>query len=225
MKMSESIANISAGLVQFQGLVNNPEKKSINPHFKSKYADLDEVINTIRPALEKCGLAFIQNPIHEDGKVGVYTLLIHKSGEFIQFDPVMIPLQKATPHQVGAALTYAKRYSLGSALGLATEEDKDGNEINNHKNQSIKNKQAKQETLGERKAKGIKAMYDEVKRKNLTEDEYKAILKAETGKTDAKELDLEQIIGLYKFLKNHTSDELKETARAYMEQQKAAGAA
>src|SRR5690606_312584 len=114
---------------------------------------------------------------------------------------------------------------LGAALGLATEEDKDGNEINNHTNQSIKNKQAKQETLGERKAKGIKAMYDEVKRKNLTEDEYKAILKAETGKTDPKGLDLEQIIGLYKFLKNHTSDELKETARAYMEQQKAAGVA
>lgn len=225
MKTSEAIANIAAALVQFQGLVNNPEKKSINPHFKSKYADLDEVINTIRPALEKCGLAFIQNPIHEDGKVGVYTLLIHKSGEFIQFDPVMIPLQKATPHQVGSALTYAKRYSLSSALGIATEEDTDGNEINNHNNQSIKNKQVKQETPGERKAKGIKAMYDEVKRKNLTEDEYKAILKAETGKTDPKGLDLEQIIALYKFLKNHTSDELKETARAYMEQQKAAGAA
>ena len=222
MKMSESIANISVALVQFQGLVANPEKKSINPHFKSKYADLDEVINTIRPALEKCGLAFIQNPIHEDGKVGVYTLLIHKSGEYIQFDPVMIPLQKATPHQVGAALTYAKRYSLGAALGLATEEDTDGNEINN---QSSKNKQVKQETPGERKAKGIKAMYDEAKRKNLTEAEYKAILKAETGKTDAKGLDLEQIIGLYKLLKNNTSEELKETARAYMEQQKAAGVA
>ena len=222
MKMSESIANISVALVQFQGLVANPEKKSINPHFKSKYADLDEVINTIRPALEKCGLAFIQNPIHEDGKVGVYTLLIHKSGEYIQFDPVMIPLQKATPHQVGAALTYAKRYSLGAALGLATEEDTDGNEINN---QSSKNKQVKQETPGERKAKGIKAMYDEAKRKNLTEAEYKAILKAETGKTDAKGLDLEQIIGLYKLLKKHTSEELKETAKAHLAQQKAAGVA
>src|SRR5690606_12165513 len=188
-------------------------------------AELDEIINTIRPTLEKHGLAFIQNPVQSDGQVGVYTILIHKSGEYIQFDPVMIPLQKATPHQVGAALTYAKRYSLGAALGLATEEDKDGKEINNHTNQSINNKQAKQETLGERKAKGIKAMYDEVKRKNLTEDEYKAILKAETGKTDPKELDLEQIIDLYKSLKKHTSDELKETARAYMEQQKAAGVA
>src|SRR5690606_30175798 len=151
MKTSESIANIAAALVGFQSEVANPEKKGINPHFKSKYAELDEIINTIRPTLEKNGLAFIQNPIHEDGKVGVYTLLIHKSGEFIQFDPVMIPLQKATPHQVGAALTYAKRYSLSSALGIAAEEDADGNEINNHANQSIKIKQAKQETLGERK--------------------------------------------------------------------------
>lgn len=221
MKMSESIANISVALVQFQGLVANPEKKSINPHFKSKYADLDEVINTIRPALEKCGLAFIQNPIHEDGKVGVYTLLIHKSGEFIQFDPVYIPLAKATAHQVGAALTYAKRYSLGAALGIATEEDTDGNEINNHNNQSSKTKQVKQETPGERKAKGIKAMYDEVKRKNLTEAEYKAILKAETGKADAKGLELEQIIGLYKLFKNNSSEELKETAKAHLAQQAA----
>ena len=222
MKTSESIANIAAALVGFQSEVANPEKKGINPHFKSKYAELDDIINTIRPTLEKHGLAFIQNPVQADGQVGVYTVLIHKSGEYIQFDPVMIPLQKATPHQVGAALTYAKRYSLGAALGLATEEDTDGNEINN---QSSKNKQVKQETPGERKAKGIKAMYDEAKRKNLTEAEYKAILKAETGKTDAKGLDLEQIIGLYKLLKNNTSEELKETARAYMEQQKAAGVA
>lgn len=222
MKTSESIANIAAALVGFQSEVANPEKKGINPHFKSKYAELDDIINTIRPTLEKHGLAFIQNPVQADGQVGVYTVLIHKSGEYIQFDPVMIPLQKATPHQVGAALTYAKRYSLGAALGLATEEDTDGNEINN---QSSKNKQVKQETPGERKAKGIKAMYDEAKRKNLTEAEYKAILKAETGKTDAKGLDLEQIIGIYKLLKNNTSEELKETARAYMEQQKAAGVA
>lgn len=221
MKSSESIANIAAALVQFQGEVANPEKKGVNPHFKSKYAELDEIINTIRPTLLKHGLSFVQNPVHEDGKVGVYTLLIHKSGEFIQFDPVMIPLQKATPHQVGAALTYAKRYSLGAALGLATEEDTDGNEINNHNNQSTKNKQVKQETPGERKAKGIKAMYDEVKRKNLTEAEYKAILEAETGKTDAKGLGIEQIIGLYKLFKNHTSDDLKETAKAYLEQQAA----
>src|SRR5690554_6753450 len=222
MKTSESIANIAVALIGFQSEVANPEKKGINPHFKSKYAELDDIINTIRPTLEKHGLAFIQNPVQSDGQVGVYTVLIHKSGEYIQFDPVMIPLQKATPHQVGAALTYAKRYSLGAALGLATEEDTDGNEINN---QSSKNKQVKQETPGERKAKGIKAMYDEAKRKNLTEAEYKAILKAETGKTDAKGLDLEQIIGLYKLLKNNTSEELKETARAYMEQQKAAGVA
>lgn len=221
MKTSESIANIAAALVGFQSEVANPEKKGINPHFKSKYAELDDIINTIRPTLEKHGLAFIQNPVQSDGQVGVYTVLIHKSGEYIQFDPVMIPLQKVTPHQVGAALTYAKRYSLGAALGLATEEDKDGNEIN-HNNQSIKNEQVKQET---RKEKGIKAIYDEVKRKNLTEAEYKAILKAETGKTDAKELDLEQIIVLYKLLKKHTSEELKETAKAHLVQQKAAGVA
>src|SRR5690606_23919551 len=129
MKTSESIANIAVALIGFQSEVANPEKKGINPHFKSKYAELDDIINTIRPTLEKHGLAFVQSPVNENGQVGIRTLLLHKSGEYIQFAPVMIPLQKATPHQVGAALTYAKRYSLGAALGLATEEDKDANDV------------------------------------------------------------------------------------------------
>lgn len=128
MKTSESISEISAALCKFQGIVENPKKDAENPHFKSKYADLDEIITTIRPALEKSDLAFIQNPVvDEKGNVGVYTLLLHKSGEYIQFDPVFIPIQKAGPHQIGSAMTYARRYSLGTALGLATEEDEDGN--------------------------------------------------------------------------------------------------
>lgn len=242
MKTSESIANISAALVQFQSEVKNPEKKGVNPHFKSKYAELDEIINTIRPTLEKHGLAFIQNPVQSDGQVGVYTVLIHKSGEFIQFDPVMIPLQKATPHQVGSALTYAKRYSLSSALGIATEEDKDGNDVGvpeqqkktpQRKQQPPSNKQAQQPTKQQAKAKtpeerrkqGIEAIKELKEKIGLTTEEFEALLFQETLFEDINNLDFDQVKNFYLFLTNNEPDEVKEVARAYLEQQKAAGVA
>jgi len=242
MKTSESIANIAAALVGFQSEVANPEKKGINPHFKSKYAELDDIINTIRPTLEKHGLAFIQNPVQADGQVGVYTVLIHKSGEYIQFDPVMIPLQKATPHQVGAALTYAKRYSLGSALGLATEEDKDGNDVgvpdqqkktpqrkqqppSNNQAQQTTKQQAKAKTPEDRRKQGIEAIKELKEKIGLTDKEFESLLFRETLFEDINKLDFEQVKNVYLFLSKNDPEEIKEVARAYVEQQKAAGVA
>lgn len=223
MKMSESIANISVALVQFQSEVKNPEKKGVNPHFKSKYAELDVIINTIRPTLEKNGLAFIQNPVHEEGQVGVYTLLIHKSGEFIQFDPVMIPLQKATPHQVGAALTYAKRYSLGSALGLATEEDKDGNDVTPQSSQKQLVKRAikqaiqkeKQADEGRRKL-GIEKIKELKREKELTDEEFSTILKAEVNESNLEKLTFDQVKQVYRTLAKSSPEDLKEAAKAFL---------
>jgi hypothetical protein len=221
MKTSESIANIAAALVQFQSRVRNPEKKGVNPHFRSKYAELDDIINTIRPTLEEFGLAFLQNPIYdESGKVGVYTLLLHKSGEYIQFDPVLIPLQKSTPHQVGAALTYAKRYSLGAALGIATEEDKDGNDAMSTPQQSnYQSKKKHEKTEGERIAEGVQAIMQEVKNKRLEQKEFEAILQYELGQPSLKGMPLNKLRGLYKVLSDRSSKELKEIAQATMLQQ------
>jgi len=222
MKTSESIANIAAALVGFQSEVANPEKKGINPHFKSKYAELDEIINTIRPTLEKNGLAFIQNPIHEDGKVGVYTLLIHKSGEFIQFDPVMIPLQKATPHQVGAALTYAKRYSLGAALGLATEEDKDGNELSTKESikqtikQAVQKKQEKAREIESRRKLGIEKIKELKREKELTDEEFSTILKAEVNESNLEKLTFDQVKQVYRTLSGSSPEDLKEAVKAFL---------
>ena len=131
MKFSESgISNIAAALCQFQSIVTNPKKESENPHYKSKYADLDSIITTIRPALKETGLAFIQEAVtDEKGNIGVCTTLLHISGEYITFNPVYIPVSKSAAHQVGSALTYARRYSLGTALGIATDKDDDANAI------------------------------------------------------------------------------------------------
>jgi len=231
MKTSESIANIAVALIGFQSEVANPEKKGINPHFKSKYAELDDIINTIRPTLEKHGLAFIQNPVQSDGQVGVYTVLIHKSGEYIQFDPVMIPLQKVTPHQVGAALTYAKRYSLGAALGLATEEDKDGNDVGVPEQKSQQTKQpttqrkVQQPSNQDEKTRRLKAMFAEAKTKGLTNAQLKAIVFAEALKESSKDLTLQEINELHHMIRNHQPEELQEMANAHLVRQKAAGVA
>jgi hypothetical protein len=138
MKMSDSIANLATALAEFQSIVNNVSKTSTNPAFRSKYASLDEIIKEIRQPMKRCGLSFVQNPYREQNSVGVSTLLLHTSGEYIFFDAVIITLADKgnSGHQVGTAMTYARRFSLSSALGLATEEDSDGNDIEPPKKQS-----------------------------------------------------------------------------------------
>src|SRR5690606_31148839 len=105
----------------------SPKKDSYNPHFKSKYASLDSVIDTIRPAMKEAGLILIQDPIRHENEIGVRTRIIHRSGEWIEFEPVFIPAKKLDGHGIGSALTYARRYALSTALGLATESDDDAN--------------------------------------------------------------------------------------------------
>lgn len=233
MQMSQSIANVAAALCKFQGIVTNPKKDAVNPHFKSKYADLDEIITTIRPALEKCDLAFIQNPVtDEKGNVGVYTLLLHKSGEYIQFDPVFIPLGKTNAHQVGSAMTYARRYSLGAALGIATDDDDDASSGqfpngNGTKSQTQQppQRQAKQQTqrpvnqqqqepkkpIGLATQNQLKRMFAQAKQKHLQDQEIKKIVKFFTKKESSKELTSKEASDLIEFFQNNTEDEIRLT--------------
>ena len=75
MQKSESIAALAAALAKAQGEMENAGKNSVNPHFKSKYADLAEILNTVRPVLSKHGLAVTQFPAFEGGTAHVETIL------------------------------------------------------------------------------------------------------------------------------------------------------
>ncbi|EAE2768887.1 TPA: ERF family protein, partial [Listeria monocytogenes] len=88
---------------------------------------------------------YIQIPLTEENKVGVKTILMHASGEFVEFDPFMLPLDKNTAQGAGSALTYARRYTLSAAFGIASDEDDDGNSASGNTKPSNKN-QAKQQT-------------------------------------------------------------------------------
>ena len=127
MKRSESIANIASALCKFQAECPAPKKTAENPHFKSKYSPLEEIISAIKPYLAKNGLSFFQSTTTEGENICVTTLILHESGEYIESEPLKLPMGKVTAQGAGSAVTYARRYSLCAALGIAAEDDDDGN--------------------------------------------------------------------------------------------------
>lgn len=98
-------------------------KTNTNPHFKSRYVGLDGCIEAVLDALNANGIGLLQ-PTHEcaDG-VTVETLFIHTSGESMSGGKLHVPAAKNDPQGYGSALTYARRYSLMAACGIAPEDD------------------------------------------------------------------------------------------------------
>ena len=118
-KMNE----LAKSLVKAQAAMNHAAKDSKNPHFKSAYSSLASVIDAVRPALSGNGLAFVQKRKTAEGGGAVETLLIHESGEQLSCGTLFIPASKQDSQGCGSALAYAKRYSLQSALGIASADD------------------------------------------------------------------------------------------------------
>ena len=124
MKLSETIGALAKALAQCQGEISNATKNAMNPHFKSKYADLGEVLDAIRPFSSKYGLAFSQCPaMKADGRFYLETVLLHESGEYIIFDPSETTLGKNDAQGVGSATTYLRRYSIAGVFGISQEDD------------------------------------------------------------------------------------------------------
>ena len=126
MNKSESITKLTLALSKFQGEVKNPPNSADNPFFKSKYAPLDVVINTAKEILARFGISYIQMPGGDGEHVTCVTVLMCE-GEWIESDVLVLKADKVTAQGAGAAISYARRYQLTSMLGLAGEEDTDGN--------------------------------------------------------------------------------------------------
>ena len=126
MNKSESVAGLAAALAKAQGQMKGAIKDSANPFFKSKYADLASVVEAIRAAFSANGLSYIQTvePSEKD-EVRVETTLLHSSGEWISCGVLSLPVSKVDAQGYGSALTYARRYSLSAAVGVAPEDDDD----------------------------------------------------------------------------------------------------
>lgn len=120
-------ADLFAALVKALGELSDvPKTRTANAGtYSYTYADLGDALEMARPILAKHGLGVVQ-PVSTGAKgVDVATTIIHESGQSITFGPLTFPAG-ATPQATGSAITYARRYSLLAALGLATEEDDDG---------------------------------------------------------------------------------------------------
>lgn len=126
MKTSENIDQLATALTAAQGEIVPAPKDATNPHFKSRYADLSSIWSACRSALSKHGLAVIQTPSVQDGRVRITTRLIHKSGQWIESE-LDLKLIQDTPQAVGSAITYGRRYSLSAMVGVVSDDDDDGN--------------------------------------------------------------------------------------------------
>lgn len=124
---------VSAALVKAQKAFGPALKSSTNPHFKSRYADLSACVEAVIDALNDNGIALIQRNIETESGVCVETVFVHESGESLSSGPLHVPAAKQDPQGYGSALTYARRYSLMAACGIAPEDD-DGNAATSAKN-------------------------------------------------------------------------------------------
>lgn len=139
MQKSESIKHIAAALNKAQAEMSGAKKGANNPFFKSKYADMNSVVDAVRIPFCNNGLSYSQFPIMQDNKVGVETILMHESGEWMS-DILVLPMVKQDPQAAGSAITYAKRYALQSIAGIPSEDD-DGNSASNQKTPVKQNQQ------------------------------------------------------------------------------------
>jgi hypothetical protein len=121
MTTSEQLNEIAAALAKAQGAMKNAALTKVNPHFRSKYADLAGIRDTVIPALTANGIAVVQT-LDADA---VLTRLMHASGQWIE-SRCPIPAQ-ADMQKMGSAITYARRYSLSAICGIAADEDDDAN--------------------------------------------------------------------------------------------------
>jgi hypothetical protein len=126
MNKSESIAALSKAFAKAQPAIEGAVKDKTNPHFRSKYADLGAVTDAIKPALQGTGLSFVQVCHDAQDAAKVETIILHESGEWLSCGAVSVPVSKSDAQGYGSALTYARRYSLSAAFGVAPEDD-DGN--------------------------------------------------------------------------------------------------
>jgi hypothetical protein len=117
---------ISAALVKAQKAFGPALKSSTNPHFKSKYADLAACVEAVIDGLNANGVFLMQSNHESDTGVTVETVFVHESGEVLSAGKLHVPAAKHDPQGFGSALTYARRYSLMAACGIAPEDD-DGN--------------------------------------------------------------------------------------------------
>lgn len=122
MKHSATLTKIAPALHAAQAALKGALKDSNNPHFKSKFANLESVWDAVRAPLRDSGISVIQAPVFDNGEACLSTVLLHTSGEYVSGVYPLRPV-KQDPQGFIAALTYARRSNLASMLGVIQVDD------------------------------------------------------------------------------------------------------
>jgi hypothetical protein len=145
-QQEKSMKTISAAFIKAQKEFAPAIKTATNPHFRSKYVNLEGCIEAVIDALHNNGIGLIQKTHDCDDGVKVETVFIHESGETLSGGILHIPASKIDPHGVMASLTYCRRGSLMAACGIAPEDD-DGNLATERSGSVVKKPQTKEYTF------------------------------------------------------------------------------
>lgn len=192
MRHSESIKEIAAALAAFQSEVKDPSRNGENPHFKSKYVQLDGLLAAVRPILANHGLSLMQSTGGDGVNISVSTLIMHTSGEWIETEPLVLKAQQATPQGAGSACTYGRRFSLSAALGVAWDDDDDGNAASTppkaEKPKAAPKAKTKEEQKAPRKVESLRAIAAAAKEIGVTNDDIKEVMRRHYNKSASNEL-------------------------------------
>jgi hypothetical protein len=169
--LRNNMKQIATALVKAQKAFGPALKSSTNPHFKSRYADLAACVEAVIAGLNDNGIALIQKCYDCSDGVMVETMFIHESGELLECGILHVPASKQDPQGYGSALTYARRYSLMAACGIAPEDD-DGN---------ASRKTEIKSTVDEHKIADLLASMDETNTLEELQKAYKAAYAAANG--------------------------------------------
>lgn len=166
MNSSKSIVNIAKALNKAQSELGVVVKGADNPFYNSKYADINDVIKTVKESLNKNGITYLQplkvKELISGEKVNVVeTILLHTSGEFLSSETEIVQKVKDDAQKFGAAVTYSRRFGLQSMIGLPAEDD-DGN--------TASGKKVPAKPAAKKEAKSEKTSFRR-KKKEVSEDE------------------------------------------------------
>lgn len=122
MNIEHATPELFAALAAAQAAVKNADKNAQNPHYRSRYADLAEVLNTVRVDYAKNGIGILQAPSFDGAMVHVETVLTHASGGWVSATASCVPA-RSDAQGIGAATTYLRRYGLAAMTAVAQEDD------------------------------------------------------------------------------------------------------
>jgi hypothetical protein len=135
MKQSEQINELAAALAKAQSVMPKAKMSGINSRFADKatgktgaYATLDDIRDAVKETLTANGISYTQHPYSINGEVGVETMLIHSSGQWMR-SRFGVPSSKHDPQAYGSLLTYVRKFALAAAAGVSTQEDTDADEV------------------------------------------------------------------------------------------------